>query len=205
MRRRPGWLREARRRGRARSCAAGPAVQFAKLENLRDKRYASILPDALTAIRPPRTVGGCAPCSSRGPIYALCCGWALSRRSAHVSRRWRPRFLQREPGDRRGLRRRPNASRAAQGSQIGHHDLARRRGVAHRHLGHEGWRAVCDGLLEGRQGTGCAVQERRRLGHARQQLQLPEGPPAAGVRPALRRAAGRPVPARSPWKQRWCW
>ena len=68
-----------------------------------------------------------------------------------------------------------------------------------------GRRALCDGVLEGRPRAGHAVQERRRLGHARQQLQLSQGPPAARVRPPLRRPARRPASARACWKKRWCW
>ena len=48
-----------------------------------------------------------------------------------------------------------------------------------------GRRPVRDGLLEGERGDRRQVQERRRLGYARQQLQLPEGEPAAGVRSGL--------------------
>ena len=62
-----------------------------------------------------------------------------------------------------------------------------------------GGRAVRHGLLEGRQGTGHAVQERRRLGHARQQLQLPEGPPAAGVRPAASRPCSTTCTSAACW------
>ena len=49
------------------------------------------------------------------------------------------------------------------------------------------------------------VQERRRLGHARQQLQLPEGPPAAGVRSRLFGADRRPGTSAACSTRRWCW
>lgn len=58
-------------------------------------------------------------------------------------------------------------------------------------------RPVCDRLLEGRRKTHRQVQERRGMGYARRQLQLPKGRPAAGVRSVLFRVDRGPGPPRT--------